>query len=67
MKLLVLGYSALLVNQYLIYVIIDKNIQKREQIMEIVKGSSKNPVVDKMLIDFFTELSIEEDSTLYVG
>ena len=35
--------------------------------MEIVKVSSKNPVVDKMLIDFFTELSIEEDSTLYVG
>lgn len=35
--------------------------------MEIVKGSSKNPVVDKMLIDFFTELPIEEDSTLYVG
>ncbi|HFU4026120.1 TPA: DEAD/DEAH box helicase [Streptococcus suis] len=35
--------------------------------MEIVKGTSKNPVVDKLLVDFFVGLSPEIDGTLYTG
>lgn len=35
--------------------------------MEIIKGSSKNPVVDKLLVQFFNENQTEFDNTLYTG
>ena len=33
--------------------------------MEIIKGSSKNPVVDELLVDFFAKNHPEMDATLY--
>lgn len=35
--------------------------------MEIIKGSSKNPVVDQLLVDFFNKNSSEMEGTLYTG
>ncbi|HFI0626279.1 TPA: DEAD/DEAH box helicase [Streptococcus suis] len=35
--------------------------------MEIIKGSSKNPVVDELLVDFFAKNHPEMDATLYTG
>ena len=35
--------------------------------MEIIQGSSKNPVVDKLLVDFFTENKLDHESILYTG